>query len=174
MTLTRGSGGVEGADVVLEVDDPQPGQPAEGAVDELAEADDADLSAAVAQGGDLVDEVTVVAGQDDVGVARDERLGGALDGDVDDLAGAAQRDRLEADRDQRLHEGRRHLGAGGQEEQPGDRLVEGPLAPLEQPVPARALLGPRTATEDRVAERGVDVLPVDEEIGLALHQASAR
>ena len=132
---------------------------------------DADLAAAVAQGRDLVDEVAVVADQDHVGLAVDERLGGALDGDVDDLALTAQRDRLEADREQRLDEARRHLGRGREEEQAGDVLVERPLGPLQQPVPPRPLLGTRTPTQDRGAQGGVDVLPVDEEVGHPLGHA---
>ena len=145
----------------------RPGRPRNDAVDELAEADDTDLAAAVAQARDLLDEVTVVADQHHVGLALDQRLGRALDGDVDDLAGAAERDRLVADRDQGLHEGGGQLGAGVEEEQPRDVLVEGPLGPLQEPVPARPLLGTRTAAEDLVAEGGVDVLPVDEQVGRA-------
>ena len=59
----------------------------------------------------LRDEVLVVADQHDVRRAGLQRFGGALDRDVHDLALAAQRDRLVAQRDERLHEARRQAVA---------------------------------------------------------------
>src|SRR5690606_12353233 len=162
---------LEGAEVVLEVVDPQPavGELGEVGVDELAEADDPDLTAGVDELLHLGQEVAVVAGEEDValGLLRD-RLEGPLDADVDDLLGGrgGERDRVEAHREQRLDEAHGHLtGARAVEEQPLGRLVVDGVGEVEDAVPARLLLGGGTPAEHAHAEGGVDVLPVDEEVG---------
>ena len=78
-----------------------------------------DTALAVEEGLDLRQEVTVVAGEQDVAVDVLDGLEGALDTHVHDLlvARAGQRDRAVAHREQRLHEGHRHLAGGGVEEE---------------------------------------------------------
>ena len=123
------------------------------------------------QRGDCGREVAVVAGEQDVAVAAlDERLERAQDRDVDDLhvRRAAEQDRAEVERAERLDERHRDLARGVEEEQRADRLVPDGAGVLADAVPARALLGRRAAAQEAAAQRGVDVLAVDEEDRLAL------
>ena len=159
---------VEGTDVVLEVVGLQPPahQLGEAVVAELGEPDDPD-PAPVEEFPDLVDEVAVIADEQDVGVPVADGVEGSLHGDVDDLlvGFAGERHRPVADREQRLHERHRQLGGDGEEEESPHRLAVGAFREPQDPLPPRTLLGPRAPAEDRGAEGGVDVLTVDEDVG---------
>src|SRR5690606_34317253 len=155
----------EGGDVVLEVVELDPGDVLQVRGHEFAEAHEA--GAALRRRCEVLqlrDEVLVMADQHDVVLALEERLGGALDRDVDDLALAAQRDRLVAQRDERLHEAHREAVGDGEEEQALDRLLPRVLRVLEELVPAGALVRLRSSAEHRDAEGGVDVLAVHQEV----------
>ena len=153
-------------DVVLEVMELDPGDGAQARGHELLEPDHTGAAAlGLGQGGHLRGEVGVVTDQEDVILAVQQGLGGALDGQIHHLALAAQGHRPVPHGQQRLHEWHGHAVIGGQEEQAVDGLLPHLLGVLDQPVPARTLLRVRAAAEDRASQGGIDVLSVHQQVG---------
>ena len=159
---------VERVHVVFEIEELDAGDVAEPGVAELGETEHAE-PASVGEHREVVDEIAVVADEHNVARAIAEGLERPLDRDVDDLlvGVARQRDRLVSEREERLDERHRQVGRGVQEEQAARLLVPLRREEREDAVPPRALVGLGPASEDRAAERGVDVLAVDEHPGRA-------
>ena len=165
-----GQAHLECVHIVFEVDDFQASflQLVELGGEELLEAHDRDAAALVQERLDLGQEVGVVAGQDDVARAdlRD-RVHRALQADVNDLhvGGTRQGDHRVVHRRQGLDESHGQEARGAvEEEQALGALAPAAVRALQDTIPAGAFLGVGAAIQDRQAERGVDILAVDDEV----------
>ena len=137
-------------------------------VHELREAEHADLPTGMQQPGNAVDEVAVVAGQQDVTAAVLDRVERPLDADVDDLLvdTARERDRSIVECEQGLNEaGGQLTGRRVEEEQRGDRLLPRLDRELQDALPPGPFVRVRAPIEQAATQRAVDVLTIDEQVG---------
>ena len=137
--------------------------------EELLEAHDRDAAALVEEGLDLGQEVGVMAGQDDVTLAKiSDRIHRALQTHIDDLhvgrvlTGGMTRVVHGRERLNEAH--RQEAGRTVEEEQALGLLTPAAVRALEDTIPAGALLGIRATIKDRKAQRRVNILAIYDEV----------